>query len=234
MSSILKALKKLDDDLPRKRRAVIWPSRSTPRKAIRRWDIGSGQSTSLLWGLLAVAVIIVVGGIFLYFKPTSDDETDTVATVKRSISLPSQKVSVPKTSSPPPVRPQPKRQSPQASAPAPPAKTQPKPVVPADKPASAPVVKKKPPPPVKKPPPTIKKPAQPKGPAMASLPVLKSELELQAISWAPAAGDRLAVINGNIVREGASLEGYVIVQIDKDEVAVRKGAEQWKLVFDLK
>ena len=232
MSSILKALKKLDDDLPRKRRAVIWPSRSTPRKTVRRWDIGSGQSTSLLWGLLAVAAIIVVGGLFLYFKPTSDDGTGTVATVTRSISQPDQKVSGPKTSSPPPVRPQPKKQPAQASAPAPPAKTPPKPVVPAKKPV--PVVKKKPPTPVKKPPPAKKKPAQPKGPAMASLPVLKSELELQAISWAPAAGDRLAVINGNIVREGASLEGYVIVQIDKDEVAVRKGAEQWKLVFDLK
>jgi outer membrane biosynthesis protein TonB len=183
---------------------------------------------------LAVALIIVVGGLFFYFKPSSDNGTDTVATVTRSISQPSQKVPVPKTPSSTPVRPQPIKQPPKATAPAPPVKTQPKPVMPADKPAPAPVVKKKPPAPAKKPPPAKKKTAQQRGPVTASLPVLKTELELQAISWAPAAGDRLAVINGNIVREGASLEGYVIVQIDKDEVAVQKGAEQWKLVFDLK
>jgi hypothetical protein len=66
------------------------------------------------------------------------------------------------------------------------------------------------------------------------LPVLTTDLKLQAISWASAPGDRLAVINGNIMREGASLEGYSIIQIDRDEVVVRKGSEQWKLVFNLR
>jgi hypothetical protein len=95
-------------------------------------------------------------------------------------------------------------------------------------------MKKAPAPNAQRPAPTEKKAARPSAPATASLPILTSGLKLQAISWAPAPGDRLAVINGSIVREGASLDGYVIVQIDKEEVSVRKDLEQWKLVFDLK
>ena len=231
MSSILKALKKLEDDLPQKRRAVIWPSRSSPRKGIRRWDISGGRSTAVLWGLLAVVVIVAAGALFFYFKSTPNSHTETAATVTRSISKSGQEVSTPKASVTPPARP-PVKRPPKASKPPP--QSQPKPVVPVAKPAPAPDVKKKPAPPVRKPPPAQKKAAKPTAPATASFPILKSELELQAISWAPAPGDRLAVINGNIVREGASLEGYLIVQINKDEVAVRKGTEQWKLVFDLK
>jgi hypothetical protein len=68
----------------------------------------------------------------------------------------------------------------------------------------------------------------------AGIPILTSDLKLQAISWSQNPANRIAVINGNILREGAALEGYSISRIAKDEVVVRKGAEEWKLVFNLK
>jgi len=231
VSSILKALKKLDDDLPRKRRSVIWPSGSRSRKGVRRWDISGGRSAAVLWGLLAVAVVAAAGGLFLYLKPVSNSRIETTAAVTRPISKPDQTSSVPKPAAKPPVRPPAKK----------PAKTaepqpvrQPLPAVPFPKTVPSLAVKKKPAPPARRPSSEKKKTAKPSVPATTSFPILTSELKLQAISWAPAPGDRLAVINGNIVREGASLEGYVIVKIDKEEVAVRKGSERWKLVFDLK
>jgi hypothetical protein len=36
------------------------------------------------------------------------------------------------------------------------------------------------------------------------------------------------------MREGAILEGYAIVRIERDAVVVRKGAQQWRLVFNLR
>jgi len=231
VSSILKALKKLDDDLPRKRRTVIWPSGSRSRKAIRRWDISAGHSTAVLWGLLGVVVVIAAGGLFFYLKPASDSPKETTAAVTRPISKPDQASSVPKPAARPPARP-PAKKPPKTAARQP--ERQPAPALPVTKPAPSPTVIKKPEPPVRRSPSAKKKAVKPSVPAPVSLPILTSGPELQAISWAPAPGDRLAVINGNIVREGASLDGYVIVQIDKEEVTVRKGSEQWKLVFDLK
>lgn len=227
MSSILKALKKLDDDLPRKQRTVIWPSGATPRSAIRRWDISAGRSAIVLWGLLAVAVVAAAGGLYLYLKPGPDSRAKSTAAVTRPINKPDPAISTPESTPRAPAT-----QPSKTVAPRP--ESQPKPAKPAPKPAPSPVVKKTPAPTTLRPPPTEKKAAKPIAPATASLPILTSGLKLQAISWAPAPGDRLAVINGSIVREGASLEGYVIVRIDKEEVSVRKGLEQWKLVFDLK
>jgi len=68
----------------------------------------------------------------------------------------------------------------------------------------------------------------------SELPILKTGLELQAVSWAPSAADRMAVINGSIIREGGSIEGYFVVRIEADEVIVRKDLSDWRLVFNLK
>ena len=88
MSSILKALKKLEDENPPKGRSVVWPSGSAPRRAIRRWDISSGWSAVLLWGLLAVVVLISVGGIFLYLLSPSDRNAVPTASVGQPVAKP--------------------------------------------------------------------------------------------------------------------------------------------------
>jgi hypothetical protein len=61
-----------------------------------------------------------------------------------------------------------------------------------------------------------------------------TRLELQAIAWSVDAQKRIAVINGRVVREGATVEGFTITQIGKDEVVVMEGNELRKLVFTTK
>jgi hypothetical protein len=63
------------------------------------------------------------------------------------------------------------------------------------------------------------------------LPAERGKLTLQAISWAPNMDARIAVINGQIVREGGAVEGFTISKINPDEVFVRSGSDEWRLVF---
>ena len=65
-------------------------------------------------------------------------------------------------------------------------------------------------------------------------PLEDSKLTLQAISWSHNPDNRIAVINGVIMREGESIEGYRIKQIGQDDVLVRSGQEERKLVFGFK
>ncbi|MGD8674865.1 MAG: general secretion pathway protein GspB [Desulfobacterales bacterium] len=229
MSSILKALKKLEDENPPKGRSVVWSSGSAPRRTIRRWDITSGWSAVLLWGLLAVVALISVGGIILYLLSPSDRNAVPTASVGRPVTKPIQESPPPETMAklPPLPTPPPKAASPPTARPV-------EKAVPMPKAALPPAVKKIPSAPSRQKPPARTVKAEPDRAAPPDLPVLTTDLKLQAISWASAPGDRLAVINGNIMREGTSLEGYSIVQIDRDEVVVRKGSEQWKLVFNLR
>ena len=116
MSSILKALKKLEDENPPKGRSVVWPSGPAPRRTIRRWDITSGWSAVLLWGLLAVVALISVGGIVLYLLSPSDRNAVPTASVGQSVAKPIQELppseSVAKLPPQPSPTPPPKEASP--------------------------------------------------------------------------------------------------------------------------
>ena len=59
----------------------------------------------------------------------------------------------------------------------------------------------------------------------------ETRLKLDAIGWSDDPKKRIAVINGRIVREKESIEGYFIVRIDAEEVVVREGGKSWRLVF---
>ncbi|MGD9078583.1 MAG: general secretion pathway protein GspB [Desulfobacterales bacterium] len=61
-----------------------------------------------------------------------------------------------------------------------------------------------------------------------------SKLDLQAIAWSKDASQRLAVINGHIVREGESVEGFLVNQIRQDTVIVNDGTSSWQIEFGLK
>lgn len=67
------------------------------------------------------------------------------------------------------------------------------------------------------------------------LPSLKTSenpgLKVQAIAWFEDSKRRIAVINDRILREGENIGGYSLVQIGQDEVIVRKGGEEFKIVF---
>ncbi len=61
-----------------------------------------------------------------------------------------------------------------------------------------------------------------------------SKLVLQAIAWSKEASQRLAVINGHIVREGESVEGFLVNQIRQENVVLNDGTTSWQLEFGLK
>lgn len=61
-----------------------------------------------------------------------------------------------------------------------------------------------------------------------------TRLKLQAIAWSPDPEKRIAVINDRVVKEGNSIDGISVRQIDEDQVVVQEGGVIWKIVFDLK
>jgi hypothetical protein len=61
-----------------------------------------------------------------------------------------------------------------------------------------------------------------------------SKIKLQALAWSSDAARRMAVINGRIVREGESMDGYQINQIRQEDVVVSDGRQSWSLEFRLK
>lgn len=61
-----------------------------------------------------------------------------------------------------------------------------------------------------------------------------SKLKLMAIAWYADPARRIAVINGSIVKEGESVEGFRINQIRKDDVIVSDGSRSWRVEFGLK
>ena len=69
-------------------------------------------------------------------------------------------------------------------------------------------------------------------PEILSVKVLEgSEINLQAISWAPGAERRIAVINNSIVKEGDRVSGFLVFKINRDDVILSEGGELWKLNF---
>ena len=58
-----------------------------------------------------------------------------------------------------------------------------------------------------------------------------SNYTLQAIAWSKNPNERLAVINGLVLREGDGIEGITVTQIGTNEVIVKKESKLWKLVF---
>lgn len=68
----------------------------------------------------------------------------------------------------------------------------------------------------------------------ASMPVKRSnqtKIEVQAIAWSNDPKGRLAVINGLILRERESVDNVIVMHIGKDAVIFKKGSEEWKQMF---
>ena len=60
-----------------------------------------------------------------------------------------------------------------------------------------------------------------------------ADLTLQALAWADDAARRMVVINGQIVHEGESVDGYQILKIRENDVIVNQGGKSWRLEFGL-
>jgi len=57
---------------------------------------------------------------------------------------------------------------------------------------------------------------------------------LQAIAWAPDPKKRIAVINGSVLKEGTAFEGALVSRIDENEVTLLKGEDVFRLVINLR
>ncbi|KPK34299.1 MAG: hypothetical protein AMK70_07835 [Nitrospira bacterium SG8_35_1] len=67
------------------------------------------------------------------------------------------------------------------------------------------------------------------------IPVLNDpEMKLQAITWSRDPQKRIAVINNRILRQGEAVNGYRIATINQDDVVLSDAGEEWKLLFRIK
>ena len=64
-------------------------------------------------------------------------------------------------------------------------------------------------------------------------PIEDDKLKLQALAWSDDAARRMAVINGRIVHEGDSVDGYQVLKIREEDVIVNKSGKSWSLEFGL-
>ena len=230
MSSILKALKKLEDEYPRTTGVdASLPRTPGVKKTLRRWEINSGRFAPVLWGALAIVVLAATAWFLIYMR--SSDKVPTPSAELPKTPLPSTSVEQAQTGSGSAPAVATRRSTGVSAAGNRRRRTARATTKARTEPAAAARTRKsgKQRKPV---PPAPGKQAEVR--SGADLPVLQSGLELQAVSWALDPANRIAVINGSIVREGGSIEGYSVVRIEQDEVLVRKGLSEWKLVFNLK
>ena len=60
----------------------------------------------------------------------------------------------------------------------------------------------------------------------------RGSLQLQAISWSQVSSARITVIDGRILREGQSIEGYTVTQIRPEDIIVSKAGKLWRLAYN--
>lgn len=75
-------------------------------------------------------------------------------------------------------------------------------------------------------------PISPQKTVEPEIPKLKDpDMKLQAVTWSRAPQKRIAVINNRILREGEMVSGYLISKINQDDVVLSLDGEKWKLLF---
>jgi len=220
LSSILKALRKLEDETPRYGDSQPYPV--DVKKTVEN-GVNKKQKYYKLFLILFSAIIIVSGSVFLLTRqPASKGKISpaSVLVVRKAIP-PRPKKENAKIASVPDKKPRKKHARPSD-------RIKKKENLPGSRqvkiPASRKVMKEKS---------YGDKRTKPKS-AISAIPFKSaggSGLTLQAIAWSSDSKKRIAVVNGRILREGSSIEGVLIIRIDKNDVSFQKGSEQWKQKF---
>ena len=254
MSSILKALKKLETSGPSEdARGYAVPHEAQtmlPTRRAAKWYAGRS-------GLYVLTAVLLAAGAAAYYRWSSSQAPSQAAGAAKEVRSPlpaSQTLPEPLTA---PRTPSPDR----ATSPTPSARPSEKAAGPAPADAQAKAV-----PPVQAPPPSSRiRPRDSGGPVASetrppavqrSAPIQdragaprpapsrsaaddpdrleESKLKVMAIAWADDPARRLAVVNGHIVREGESVDGYSVTQIRKDDIIVNDGSRSWRVELNLK
>lgn len=226
MSSVLKALKKLESIQPQEDEPKTLPQKITAKEAINKrvkghWIFNRALSVVMIAIITAFGTWLVLShGPFLAKEkapvanqpepikdavkikptPTAPEKLQSAQISEKTKSFASKPKETPKKETPKPL---------------PLKKTNPPPIAP-DEPQQMPV---------KAPEPQVVKQV------IAERPVDASQYKLEAIVWSNQPASRFAVINGRIVRTGGSVEGLSIKGIGRDFVTVRSGDFDWKLRF---
>lgn len=254
MSSILKALKQLENEsdpqAPSQNLPGVWRDRPAADESL---EVSAPRTRFLAgyggWLAVGLAVVLLGGLLFLWPSP----EAPVPGEMAHKITAPVPTPPRPKPVGPAPV-PAPRTKSvkktpppPAAQPPARPRKQpgqRPQPSPPPQKAVSQPVSPDKAPaprPPAAEP---KEKGTQPGSQRPASaVPVKKQppraappapvrtdpRLKIQALAWSREPAERMAVVNGNIMREGDEiLEGMKILSIEKDGVIFVEKGRRWK------
>ena len=225
MSSILKALKKLEAET-----TEFSEERFLPQKINRKRAFGQRAKESWLYERLlsiSICTVILILGVWFFFN------RETLLVVERSpqtqgIETPAGRATVSSDpypgstplkaghSSPPLKEP---RESPATAAVRNPSKPTAPPL------ESAPEVESHD---------TALPPLQSRDVAESLPPeIAQANLRLEAIVWSNKAESRFAVINGRIVRTGGMVAGIVVTEIGRDYVSLKSGRQNWKMEFRL-
>jgi hypothetical protein len=254
VSSILQALKKIESSAPPEEslnRAQVF----NPRAVFGQRHRGRRLASKTIWIGLAAVVVLAAGILFRGWMseatgprggkpPTAAADHAPAGANAFHAKLPDVKTAAPS----PPVAAQPlpgqaasvaaRAPRPEAAPEAPAART---PAPPAAKPAARLLPKDRLPAPATERPSTLaRKAAAPGRPPAARTPednlspLDNFKLKVMAIAWQADATRRIAVINGHIVKEGESVDGYTITRIRKDDVIVNDGSRSWRVEFTLK
>ena len=69
----------------------------------------------------------------------------------------------------------------------------------------------------------------------AEMPLLNDpDMKLQALTWSREPHKRIAVVNNRILHEGETVSGYLLVTINQDDVILGREGKTWKLSFRTK
>jgi hypothetical protein len=249
LSSILKALKKLENEFPEKSEARFWHQTKSKGISVHKSVSGDPRLKNFFFLIIASLAIAFIIGLALNLKPWNQKPTlvSKIQTAPVTLSrVPEKKVSgqspIRKNSSiktdtkdSKPIKGTTKETSESydavgANGLSSVEKIETKPITPLglskEKTSKSERIQQK----------AVneKRGQQTKAEWSASIPVKQageSKLELQAIAWSSDPKSRLAVINGRVVREGEFIDRVNIMHIGKDEVIFKKGMEEWKQLF---
>lgn len=252
MSSILKALKKVETSgVSEDARGHAVPHEAQtrlPARSMAKWHPRRGA-------LYVLTAVLLAAGAAAFYGWMSGKAPSPSAGGAREVRSPLPASQTPPMTAPQPVRPDPAPSS--TPSPRPPAKAAGSP--PADSQAKAAPSVQAPPPSsrirprdsggttaAERRPPVAQRsaPAQERAGGGRPAPsrsaadspdrLEESKLKVMAIAWADDPARRLAVVNGHIVKEGESVDGYNVTQIRKDDIIVNDGSRSWRVELNLK
>ena len=255
MSSILKALKKLENGFSEQREIQPRLKKRLKKKAIHQRVIGTWLYSKRFFIIFAVVIMAVGGWLVLNREPREEGRTLVAKTTTKpveSVGIPEKKASIPnmvqqkrhigkdiEKSEPNTKAAKMKTISPrklERKAPALFAEKEmnlPKALNHTEKKASVPNINQKEASTIKD---TEKSEQNINEERFESIPLKQANetrLEIQAIAWSSYPESRIAVVNSRIVREGGSVEGVFVTNIGKDGIVFRKGGEEWRQLFRL-